>query len=278
MEIDVKFSESIHLKIADNRDPVSDYPSSCLQKAFLLFCNGRSLAQEAVGFGFPVIKRGLTAIFPGSVDLSLKEHGPEKQVEAVYTLYLKEKIIRQGKEGLPFKMVYDAKNFMALLIRRVPVLRGILTGISIALRSVFGWETTYDDAGVREKVKVIYTALAGSEEMRVDVDCTGLDNGGVTELIIMNEQGADHFDHYIDSSGTCIKGNKIGCWDEVFADEASFIGTESRVMFSLSQVSGARLFRGRELIGSRLAWAGFGYSVKPAINKFSFTIKTGMRP
>jgi hypothetical protein len=276
MEISIGLSEGLQLKIADSPDSISDYPSSNLQKAFLLVYKGRLLAQEAVGFGFPVIKRGLTALFPGSVELSSNQQGKDKQVEAVYTLNLKEKIIRHGKKRIRYEIVYDVKNFMALLIRCVPLFRGILTGVSNALRKVFGWETGYDDTGVFMKVKVTYSVPAASDEMRVDVDWAGQAESGITELIVMNEQGADHFDRYTDSSGVFIQGDKIGCWDEVLANEASFIGTESRVRFTLSQVNGARLFRGRELVGSRLAWAGFGYSVKPAINRFRYILKIGI--
>jgi hypothetical protein len=234
------------------------------------------LAQEAVGFGFPVIKRGLTALFPGSVELPSNRQGKYNHVEAVYTLNLKEKIIRQGKKRIQYELVYTLKNFMALLIRRVAFLRGILTGVSNALRKVFGWETGYEDTGVFMKVKVTYSVPAASDEMRVDVDWAGQAESGITELIVMNEQGADHFDQYMDSSGICLRGDKIGCWDEVLAHEASFIGAESRVRFTLSQVNGAQLYCGRERIGSRLAWAGFGYSVKPAINRFSYILKIGI--
>jgi hypothetical protein len=273
MEISIGLPQGLQLKIADGLDSNSEYPSSSLQKAFLLVHNGRSMAQEAVGFGFPVIKRGLTALFPGSVKLSSNQQGKDKQAEAVYTLNLKEKIIRQGKKRIQHEIVYTIKNFMALLIRRVAFLRGILTGVSNALRKAFGWETAYEDAGVYMKVKVTYTVPSASDEMRVDVDWAGQANRGITELIVMNEQGADHFDQYTESSGNCLQGNKIGCWDEVFAHEASFIGAESHVRFTLSQVNGARLYCGRERIGSRLAWAGFGYSVNPAANRFSYTIK-----
>ena len=87
----------------------------------------------------------------------------------------------------------------------------------------------------------------------------------LTEVIVMNEQGAHFFDQYRDSSGARLSGKEIGCWDEVTAEEASFASSTHRVAFNLPQVPGARLFRGRELIGSRLAWAGFGYSFPPTL-------------
>ena len=79
----------------------------------------------------------------------------------------------------------------------------------------------------------------------------------------MNEQGARCFDRYEDSDGAVLRGAGIGTWDEVGADRASFVSTGHRVAFSLAQAPGARLYRGRELVGARLSWAGFGYSLPP---------------
>ena len=218
---------------------------------------------------------GLTTIFPGSVQLSSQQKGPDWKVAAVYVLNLKEKIAKPGHEGIRSEMFYGVKNLMAWLIRRVPPCRSVLTGASNSLRRMFGWETMYDDAGFNMKVKVDYTIRPQTGTILVDVDWTECNSDGMTEMVVMSEQGAHYFDQYQDSSGIALQGSKIGCWDEIVAQEASFSSMESRVEFSLTQVDGARLFRGRECIGSRLAWAGFGYSVMPRINKFSYAIKIG---
>jgi hypothetical protein len=89
----------------------------------------------------------------------------------------------------------------------------------------------------------------------------------------MNEQGARYFLRYRDSSGVVLTGNKINGWDEVTADKASFVCDRHQIAFTLRQVPGARLFRGRELVGTRLAWAGFGYLLPPATGKFGFDIR-----
>lgn len=89
----------------------------------------------------------------------------------------------------------------------------------------------------------------------------------------MNEQGAHSFNRYQDSSGVSIQGDEIGCWDEVNAEEAWFESSTHKIAFKLGQVKGARLFRGRELIFSRLAWAGFGYSFPSFINRLRYEIR-----
>jgi hypothetical protein len=50
------------------------------------------------------------------------------------------------------------------------------------------------------------------------------------------------------------------------------------LVFSLRQVEGARLYRGRELVGSRLAWSGFGYVLPPGIESFRYEISVGRSP
>ncbi len=89
----------------------------------------------------------------------------------------------------------------------------------------------------------------------------------------MNEQGAGAFDCYRDSSGGALRGAAIGTWDEVAAARASFVCEARRVAFSLGQVAGARLYRGRELIGSRVAWAGFGYSFPAALGTMAYELR-----
>ena len=34
-----------------------------------------------------------------------------------------------------------------------------------------------------------------------------------------------------------------------------------------------RLYRGREVVGGRLAWAGFGYSLRPGPPRFTYTLR-----
>jgi hypothetical protein len=140
------------------------------------------------------------------------------------------------------------------------------------LRRTYGWETTYAAAGFSAEVKMVHSINAATGEVRVELDTSALTGLGVTETIVMNEQGAHHFDRYWDSSGLCLSGPKIGMWDEVTAHEAFFGGAGHDISFSLCQAKGAKLYRGRECIGSRLAWSGFGCSFGPEAGRFTYTI------
>jgi hypothetical protein len=273
MDVMIPIFPDLTLKIADRPNDQRVYPTARLPKGFRLNYRGRDLAEEAVGFGLPVLKQGLQTIFPGNVELDHLHVDSTWVVTAIYTMDLVEKIARPGSASIKSKYLYNAKNYLAASIRQFPPIRGFLTSISNGLRWLFGWETTYEKADFSTQVKIIYTFEEERKELAIEADLSCLPPDKVTEVILMNEQGAQTFDQYRDSSLTHLSGKEIGCWDEVNADEASFMSSTQRIAFTLSRVGGAHLYRGRELIDARLAWAGFGYSLPPASRGFRYTVK-----
>lgn len=272
MEINVPLLHGLSLKIGESPGDGKTYPTGRLLKGFLLLDQGQELAEEAVGFGAPVIKRGLQTIFPGAVSLSLLRRGSIWDVTAVFKLNLVERFSRGGNENVESRLFYAVKNFLEVVIRRLPLLRGLLTATSSLLRRMFNWETTYADAGFSTEVKIHYTIEAETGKVTVEIDTKGLPPD-ITEVVVMNEQGAHYFDRYRDTSGVSLQREEIGCWDAVNAEEAWFESHVRHVAFSLERANGARLFRGRELVGSRLAWAGFGYSFPPSIKNLHYEMR-----
>ena len=191
---------------------------------------------------------------------------------------LEERIAVPGRGSLRGRLLYGTKNSLAALHRRLPPARGLLTAASSGLRWTFGWETTYEEADFDGSVKVVYTVDAEAGRVTIEVDTTGVPRGRISEVVVMNEQGARSFDRYRDSGGTLLQGNEIGTWNEVAAAEASFVSESHGMAFSLGQVPGARLFRGREMVGSRLSWAGFGYSFTPAAERFRYVVRIEQVP
>jgi hypothetical protein len=271
----IPIGQGLALKFTTNPENQPGFPTARLQKGFLLLDEEQDLAEEGVGFGVPVLMRGLKTIFPGGIQLSASDEGPHKVVRAIYTLNLEEKMGKPTFGGIESKLVYAVKNYLAALIRKIPTIRGLLTGISNGLRKICGWETLYEPSEFTTDVRMTYTIDQLAGILGVTVDTLDLNASGVTEVIVMNELGARNFDQYIDSSGSSLQGKEIGCWDETAAKEASFISNSHGVTFTLMQVSGAKLYRGREIIGSRLAWAGFGYSFPPALGCFRYQVKIG---
>jgi hypothetical protein len=273
MEINLPIFQDLSLTIADKPNERKVYPTSRLMRGFLMKYHGLDLAEEAVGFGLPVLKQGLQTIFAGNIELDFLHRNSTWVVTAIYSMNLVEKIARPGNASIKNKPLYAAKNYLAALIRQFPSMRAPLTGLSGALRGTFAWETTYEEAGFNTRVKTTYTMDDQKGVLTVEADLADASSGSITEAVMMNEQGAHSFDQYRDSSGTHLSGKKIGCWDEVTAEEASFASSTHQIAFTLPRVAGAHLFRGRELIGSRLAWAGFGYSYPPTVRGLRYTIR-----
>lgn len=278
MEINLPITGLVSLKIADVLIGDPDYPTKRLQKGLRLVYDGQELVEEGVGFGVPILKQGTRTIFPGAFELTSHRIKPVQELTALFAMNLEERITRPGVGSIECKFFYRSKNYLAVLIRKFPFLRGLLTALSNGLRTTFNWETVYEEVDFCTVVKIVYTVEAESGNVHMILDTTGLPRDRISEVILMNEQGARYFDRYHDSNGSRLQGEEIGCWDEVTAEQASFISDQHRIAFTLEQVSGAKLYRGRELIGSRLAWSGFGYSFSPTIERFDCNLRIKRLP
>ena len=270
MAFTIPMAAGIVLKFSTDPAGGKNYPTAGLQKGFLLLQDGQDLAEEGVGFGVPILKRGMQTIFPGASRLiSIQEDAARQvtDVQMVYSMNLEERMVRPGFDSVRSKFLYAVKNFLADGIRRIPLLRPLLTAASNALRWLFGWQTTYEQSGTSTTVSVAYSFDRHAGTIQVEVDTAHLSGSGITEVVLMNEQGANAFDEFCDSDGIRLHGSQIGCWDKVTADWASFVSETHGLAFTLRQVKGAAIFRGRELVGSRLAWSGFGYSFPPSAAK-----------
>lgn len=264
MQATIELSPGLALVISDASPTSPRYATSGLQRGLLLLDHGEPLCEEAVGFGVPVLKRGLQAVFPGSAIVDVQQHGASHVVRIAFRLNRVERLSRPADGIVGGSAFYAIKDLLAAAIRRLPASRRLLTGASSRLRRLFGWETSYTDAGFQTDVTVTATVEPAAGALHFDVDSSRVP-GDVTEVVVMHEQGARFFDRYQDSSGLRLQGDQIGCWDEVSAASAWFESTSHRLAFKLGQADSARLFRGRELVGSRLAWAGFGYSFRPPV-------------
>jgi hypothetical protein len=277
MDLTISMGKGLSLRFLDTPGPNSGYATAQLQKGWLLADNDLSLAEEAVGFGLPVVKCGLDAVFPGRVDLLAKRRGRTWNIVTDFTMCLHEKIVQRNGGSLGRSPLYTVKNLLAAVIRCAPAARRPLTLLSSVLRRTFGWATAYEYVGDCGRITVTYAIDPESGSMDAGASTAGLPRG-VTEIVVMNEQGARYFNRYGDSLGTALNGDKIGCWDKVTAPRSWFTTARGDVYFSACAAQGATLYRGRELVGSRLAWAGFGYSFVPSAGDIQYSMTIGRRP
>jgi hypothetical protein len=278
MELSTTLFEDLSLRIADRSIDGGRYPIARLPKGLLLLSEGQDLAEEGVGFGVPVLKQGARTIFPGWMELAQRREGADWEVTATFRMNLVERLAGPDGGSPTSRSFYAVRDSLAALHRRLPPLRGFLTATSNAVRRRLGWVTTFEETKSHGTLNVTYGVSGDRDRVGVVVDLTGLPKGGITDVVVMNELGARHFDRYVDSDGTCLRGAEIGTWDKVAAEKATLMSAASGVAFSLRQVEGARLYRGWELVGSRLAWSGFGYSLQPSVESFSYDVSIERMP
>jgi hypothetical protein len=244
------------------------FPASRIQKGLVLELGDRDLSEEGVGFGLPVFKLGLQPVFPGSWRMSAKEENGLCSIKADFEMNLRARMARSGKiinNGL-FSLAWE--NF-SKIHREYPQLRRWISISSRTLKEKLDLKEAFSEEPNLGFIRAFYLI----RDSRIDVELWFPRVGGCTELIVLNEQGANWFDAYQDSDGLVLKGEKIGSWNQIEADYASFIDPADGLMFTLKKVEGATMFRGRELVNGSLAWSGLAYVLPPWTEKFAYSIE-----
>lgn len=249
-----------------------DYPTCRLQKGLLLAFRDKDISGEGIGFGVPILKSGNKTFFPGSARITTLRESEMVSVTVDYDLNLVEKKALKGK-NIEYRYFYAITENLSRLHRSYPRIRKMLMHGSNFLRRFFGFETLFEKIDTHGIVGVRYEIHKEEGIIQINVDASGIEKKDYTEIMVMNELGASHFNEYHDSTGLILKGDAIGTWDETFADEASFIDTIHSIVFTLGKVAGARMFRGREFVPGRLAWAGLAYSLPPCTDNFDYNIR-----
>ncbi|HEY9206061.1 MAG TPA: hypothetical protein VIO58_09075 [Candidatus Methanoperedens sp.] len=275
LEPNIAKAKEISLCFEETDVRASIYPASRIQKGPVLACNNVDLSEEGVGFGVPVLKFGHETIFPGHCSLTTGKEADFTILSVDYCMDLAERMAVRGRK-IDAGSFYRIKEYFSLLHRVYPHLRGILTRASIASRRAFDIKTLFEKVEPIGVVNVVYVIRANEGKVHVRLDTKRVKKEGCTGIIIMNEQGANHFDAYRDSTGLFLLQDEIGTWDETFADGASFIDPCDGVSFTLSKINGSRMFRGRELVTDRLAWSGLAYSLPGSSVNFAYDIKIGV--
>lgn len=236
----------------------------------VLELGNRDLSEEGVGFGLPVLKLGLQPVFPGSWSVSVKEEEGHCLINADFEMNLKAGMARRGKiieKGL----FYLARDTFSRVHREHPRFRKWISISSRMLKTKLDLEEIFTEMPNIGFVGASYLI----SDSRIDVELRFPRVEGCTELIALNEQGANRFDTYQDSNGLILKGERIGSWNRIEADYASFVDPADDLVFTLKRVDGARMFRGREKAADSLAWSGLAYVLPPGVEKFAYSIELG---
>ncbi|NJD53089.1 MAG: hypothetical protein FIB07_09515 [Candidatus Methanoperedens sp.] len=273
--VGIEITKGLCLHINDTGIEHGDYPASRIQKGLVLFHENRDLSEEGIGFGVPVLKFGHETIFPGNKCVTAEKDSDIIVVKIDYDMNLVERMAVKSCKRIDSKVFYKTKEYFSWLHREYPLLRGFLVRSSNSLRRTCDIKTRFEKVASKGIASVVNTINIKKGTIHVSVDINNVKKERCTEVNIMNELGANNFDSYRDSNGLFLRGNAIGTWDEIFADEASLVDSCDNIAFTLNQVKGARMFRGRELVEERLAWSGFAYLLSQGIICFDYDIRIG---
>ena len=260
--------QGVHFKALRARS--GNFPSSRIQKGLILCWKDLDLSEEGVGFGMPVLKLGTESIFPGSWKMSADRCDGHTMVKAEYTMNLVARMSK-GDNVIKNHVFCLACNLFSKIHRDKPKLRESLSNLSGILRQSMGLKDAFCEISSPGSVSATYLIIGS----KVDVFLKFPQIDGCTEKIVLNELGANWFDTYMDSDGCVLKGNEIGSWDEIHAEEATFQDPSDGLSFTLKTVDGARMFRGRELVPGRLAWSGLAYVLSPQRDELAYSITIG---
>jgi hypothetical protein len=264
------------LTLIVSQGSLQGYPTSKIEKGLVISLKGEDLSEEGVGFGVPVLKFGNEAAFPGSSKSSSWTEGDLAVVKVDYEINLVSRLAL-GDRLIEIDQLCRAKGRVDRLHRDRPSLRRAIRLGSALFRRGLSVETRLVQTGSVGRAQVVYTI---SQEGLIDVLVRCWPKAeGCTEMAIMNEQGAKSFDRYIDSEGMDLSGEDIGSWERIGADWGEFIDTGHNLSFRLWRTEGADLFRGREVIPGRLAWAGLAHVVSmPEVRDLEYKIEVGGSP
>lgn len=270
--------DGLALGLAEPGDAVAPgarYPTSGLQKGLLLLDGGQELSGEGVGFGVPVLKRGARAVFAGAADVSV-DPGPPQTITIDYVLDRVERLGGRSRSILLLRPLDWAREAFALLYRRVPPLRRALLAGSNGVRWLLRVHTHFEPVAPVARVVVTY-CLTSTGALRVHADLGALPPG-VTQVVLMNELGAEFFDRCVSAGGDTAIGSAVGAWNRVREAWCRFLCSATGTSFEVDRdpdagAPEACLYRGREVAGMRLGWAGFGYTLPPGHDAFSYEVR-----
>jgi hypothetical protein len=262
----VRMNDTLLLKLyPDNRPSVLE--TSVLQKGVVIEMNGDELNGEGMGFGVPIVKYRDKTFFSGTSSIDFNEKDP-CLITKRFTLDMISK--KYYKSNLISDLIYrPAHNVFTFFYLKIKSLRFLFDRI-MDVRENIGIQTKFVTTKPRGIVSITYRLLEAG--LLVEADFSEVESIDAKEHVILNEQGADFFEIYSDSSGIKLSKEKIGAWEEIESEQPTFHETSEELSFSTEVIPGSRLFRGWENVPDRLSWVGLNFSFNPESKKVDFEI------
>ena len=261
-------SDSVALRIHSSTKPLNSKIAN-LQKGVILMFKGTDVVGEGTGFGVPIGKYCDETFFSGSSFLQVHEQKNFLIIrkEFLMNLIARDRFRNFKLENIKIRKVIDFISF--LYQKHKNLAKFILSTKKFLLK--FGVDSVFIKTTPKGKVIVTYTIY--KKRILVNLSFSQLDRNNLQKVFVLNEQGAKFFGKYSDSEGLKLNDGEIGAWELVTAQSAKISDKKNRVGFSLKNVEGTILRRGRETMEGALDWIGLDYELNTVDDKFEYEIE-----
>lgn len=240
-----------------------------LQKGLILVVDGVELVGEGAGFGVPVVKYVGNTYFSQTAQSSFDDNPDCPTMEKSFVINTVSKKRIGNRVFLNDKLYGLFHKYFEKLYLGWKNSRYFLDKL-MELRKTLKINTQFVKGEEKGRVTVKYRIFP--KFIEVDVNFRELNRKGIKEILILNEQSSTFFRNYSDADGNYLLGKHIGAWEKVNAKEATFSDAKKGISFTLKNIKGTKLYRGREQVKNRFEWAGFTYSLEPNIDRFNYLI------
>ena len=265
-------SDLVALRINSDSKP-HNMKIANLQKGLILLYKGVEVIGEGTGFGVPIAKYMDETVFSGSSSLHVRtfKNIVEIQKEFVMDLVTRDTLRNLKLENPKIRTLLD---YISTLYKKqyqshVLFARSMLLTRSLLFK--FGIKSTFKRGTQKGIVVVKYTIE--KNRVLVNIDFSLLERTNLGKIFVLNEQGAQFFRTYSDSESLKLNDEEIGAWNDVTTKSAKITNEQEKIGFSLKNIEGIKLRRGRELIRGSLDWIGLDYELGTEHSNFEYEIE-----
>ena len=265
-------SDTVALRVHSDTEP-KNMKTAQLQKGLILLYKGTEVIGEGIGFGVPIVKYSDETVFSGSSSLRVRtlENFVEIRKEFIMDLVTRNTLRNFKLENTKIRTLLDGISalYKKQYQSHVNFARYILLMRSLLFK--FGVKSTFLRS--TSKGVVVVTYIIDRNRILVKLDLSLLDRNNLGKIFVLNEQGAHFFRTYSDSESLKLDDEAIGAWNEVTSQSAKITNSQDKIGFSLKNVEGTKLRRGRELIKGSLDWIGLDYELGAEYSQFEYEIE-----
>jgi hypothetical protein len=223
-----------------------------LQKGGVLVMNGRELAEEGMGLGFPVCVYEDGACFSLNAVTFVDD---SRAVPSVTKIYDMNAIESKKFRGAVIRHDSYSERLLRTLEKGYRGVRRLHVEATKMLNvvSMLGLRNEYVECSSKGQISITYAR--NKEALWINVSFERLVPECLQALIVGNEQGGTLFTEYSDPF-VRLKGKEIEPWRPTSVEWATLSCPEYDVAFKLRRPDGWRIIRGREVVENRISWSG----------------------